>query len=926
MWQQADQQPDASPLVRAFRAVETQEDLDSAVTQLVTDCSSINKVRPPSVTNRPRKRPCIANLPPQAVQRFYSRNRKRSFEQITGHKDPSLDIPINTLGDALSASMGTNHTHSAQELLVRGEASEDITGRPVLPAEVLARLAKAANSAPSPLDRLTYQHLKRFDAEGKVLAALYTACLRTGLTPSAWRSYVTILLYKRPREPTPEEAANPKNWRPIALLPTLSKVLTGILADRLAEWASNVAAISASQKGCYKGEGCFEHIHILSTIRDFASPSKPAHLGFLDLADAFTSVPHGLILDTLRARGISEACINILQSLYTGTETTVANALGERAAVQIRSGVRQGCPASPILFALAIEPLLRTPFAEGTGFRVEQEEVHILAYADDLVVVASSQQALQHKLDQLTARAGKLGLRFNPAKCATLAWGSQRLPASSSVDGVPIKTIDGADFYKYLGTPVGMSGWLPDHAVLSTFCAELEAVRTSALRPWQKLDAIRTFIFTKLGYHLRTSSLPVQHLDRKKGGLDRWASRAVKRILHLPATASEAYLHTPTHLGGVGLPSARAEQAILQVAHFLRMATCPDGVVRALTFSALRKVIEQRCLVGAPSLESMASFLNGELPTIQQGRGSTTISPVLQSLKYLKKTIGARIVVDGESLAVSLPCDDGEERRIGVEDRANVIQALHDAMGLAFFHQWRGQANQGKAAPLYAAAPEALAAFDRYSGMRFCDWRFLHRARLNLIPTNAVKAAYYPEAAASCRICGAEQETLSHVLGRCWHHSPNINRRHNAVQDAVVAALPSSEGQEVLVNRTPTAFTTSERVDLQVINRANHTVKLIDFKCPFESGSEAFTAARQRNEEKYRELADRYGRLGFDVTLDTICVGALGTWDPQNSRPLKTLGIPRSRVKALQNTCCRAVLHLSRNIWVEHVTGTSQTY
>ena len=100
----------------------------------------------------------------------------------------------------------------------------------------------------------------------------------------------------------------------------------------------------------------------------------------------------------------------------------------------------------------------------------------------------------------------------------------------------------------------------------------------------------------------------------------------------------------------------------------------------------------------------------------------------------------------------------------------------------------------------------------------------------------------------------------------------------------------------------------------------------MDFKCPFESGNEAFTTARQRNEHKYAPLAERYRRLGFVVTLDTICVGALGTWDPQNSRPLKTLGVPKCRVKALRTTICRAVLHLSRNIWVEHVTGTQQTY
>ena len=308
------------PLPSAFEVAESQEDLDEAMSRFLVDCSAHNKVRPPSTFSPSRRSPPdIASLPPVAVQRFYNRSRKRSFQQITGHKSPSLNIPINTLGDALRDSMGTIRHHSAQEILVRDEMPDDITGEPVDPEEVVARLTKAASSAPSPLDRLTYQHLKRFDAEGKVLAALFTACLRTGLIPSQWRSYVTILLYKRPKEPTDQEAANPKNWRPIALLPTISKVLTGILADRLSSWASRVAAISPSQKGCYKGEGCFEHIHIMNALKSLSSASKPVHVAFLDLADAFTSVPHDLIFDTLRARSVSNACIDILRSLYTNT-------------------------------------------------------------------------------------------------------------------------------------------------------------------------------------------------------------------------------------------------------------------------------------------------------------------------------------------------------------------------------------------------------------------------------------------------------------------------------------------------------------------------------------------------------------------------------------------------------------------------------
>ena len=79
----------------------------------------------------------------------------------------------------------------------------------------------------------------------------------------------------------------------------------------------------------------------MNALKSLSSASKPVHVAFLDLADAFTSVPHDLIFDTLRTRSVSNACINILRSLYTNTSTIVANAPGDTTSVEINSGVIQ---------------------------------------------------------------------------------------------------------------------------------------------------------------------------------------------------------------------------------------------------------------------------------------------------------------------------------------------------------------------------------------------------------------------------------------------------------------------------------------------------------------------------------------------------------------------------------------------------------
>ena len=142
----------------------------------------------------------------------------------------------------------------------------------------------------------------------------------------------------------------------------------------------------------------------------------------------------------------------------------------------------------------------------------------------------------------------------------------------------------------------------------------------------------------------------------------------------------------------------------------------------------------------------------------------------------------------------------------------------------------------------------------------------------------------------------------------------------------MVEALPNTEGREVLVNSQPRLFSSTQRVDLTVIDRASNSVLLLDFKSPFEASQEAFTDARARNVAKYAALAECYRSRGFRASVDTMCVGALGSWDPDNQRPLQQLGLSRTAIKPLALKVCNEVLQVSRNIWVEHCTGVPQTF
>ncbi len=81
----------------------------------------------------------------------------------------------------------------------------------------------------------------------------------------------------------------------------------------------------------------------------------------------------------------------------------------------------------------------------------------MLAYVDDLVMVASSPGQLQKMLDVASVVANLMNLRFKPPKCGTLAViNSVVSPKAFAVQGEQIPILDWSQAYRYLGIPWGL--------------------------------------------------------------------------------------------------------------------------------------------------------------------------------------------------------------------------------------------------------------------------------------------------------------------------------------------------------------------------------------------------------------------------------------------------------------------------------------
>ena len=209
-----------------------------------------------------------------------------------------------------------------------------------------------------------------------------------------------------------------RNWRPISLICTVAKLYSSLVAKRLMLWTTTEHKLSPEQKGFMPFEGCLEHNFTLqSRIR---RATGECAVTWLDLTNAFGSVPHTTIWDTLSNKGLSPGTVARIAEMYRDNRTTYLTQAGLTSEVPISKGVRQGCPLSPIVFNFAIDSMVAKAGACGKDNGYWMYGTGISVLADDLVVVGKSEKDLQLILKGVCDEAQRLGLSFNPKKCASL--------------------------------------------------------------------------------------------------------------------------------------------------------------------------------------------------------------------------------------------------------------------------------------------------------------------------------------------------------------------------------------------------------------------------------------------------------------------------------------------------------------------------
>ena len=252
------------------------------------------------------------------------------------------------------------------------------------------------------------------------------------------------------------------NYRGIKLLEHVFKIFERIVEGRLRV----LIDIHEQQFGFMKGKSTVDAIFIVRQVQEkYLEGNRKVYMCFVDLEKAYDRVPRRVVYWCLRKRGVPEKLVRLVKMMYEGARTSVKTKYGETEAFSVEVGLHQGSALSPFLFLVVIDTLTRE--------LRNNEGLWELLFADDLVIIADTEEQLQERFLEWKETLEKKGLKVNIGKTESMvsSKGGHEEANIQAEDGTVLKQ---SDEFRYLGSVLAEEGGTE------------KAVRQRVKEAWQK--------------------------------------------------------------------------------------------------------------------------------------------------------------------------------------------------------------------------------------------------------------------------------------------------------------------------------------------------------------------------------------------------------------------------------------------------------
>lgn len=252
-----------------------------------------------------------------------------------------------------------------------------------------------------------------------VLQKTFNWVLKKGEIPNSWREATISAIPKEDKD-----VMECSNYRPISVLNQDYRLFTAILARRLENILPGI--IQLDQTGFIKERQTQDNIrrtlHVMQHIHD---KKLEAIIMGMDAEKAFDSVRWVFLYKVLGKFNFHRSFIETVQALYTAPSARIKINGSLSGSISLKRGCRQGCSASPLLFAIFLEPLSQSVRQNKNieGIKMDGGVQKLALFADDVLIYLSNPNSSLPELMTLFGQFGQIsGYKINVQKTQVLSY------------------------------------------------------------------------------------------------------------------------------------------------------------------------------------------------------------------------------------------------------------------------------------------------------------------------------------------------------------------------------------------------------------------------------------------------------------------------------------------------------------------------